>query len=514
MSTNHTTTPYIPISVLTFNTIIYLLAFAFSIKHKEHSYFKIRSPLLLMLNNLGGFLMTTCFLLYELLYSIQYSKSIINTNPNNSIFCHILPNNYFIFHSLMYISFILRAFRLIKCTNLENEPDIDNTNTNTKKLNETQDAKNKIKNFKNIRYKYTEIYYIKALSISMFIIIVLVLIINFALSDYSIRPYNQQMCFNPNLIDSISGYLSFLWVILNFFEDIILITYSYWILTCNLKLMIKFELILFTAIWIIYPNTVRLIEKPIFNNSNENLTLVSYICCIFLWLCLFINAYVPWICAKMSIFDDTFYPLPSSEISNFYLFLSNEESCYAFYKYLSSHPESLIRKKSITALRLYTDLIRFRLFFTIETDYFVVLSEAKKIYKKYFDYKNSMNITSTNSKGNINNPNNQGKPSNPNNLNKPGNPKNVSEALDLKEDVLNLIDEEAFFRLEVKSKMLTRDEVCIGHYDEVLAVMYNYLKQHFEYFKSTNEYKYQKKIAYYRSFVQCLLTNIGMMNKY
>lgn len=80
------------IILLIFNIIIYFVSLVFTLYYKDESIFSIRSPLLLLLNNLGGFLMTVTFIFYHMFdQTIVYQKDF-------DAFCKVLPNNYLFFH--------------------------------------------------------------------------------------------------------------------------------------------------------------------------------------------------------------------------------------------------------------------------------------------------------------------------------------------------------------------------------------------------------------------------------
>ena len=96
------------ICVLVFTILIYSVSLVLTLKYKSNPVFSIRSPLLLLLNNLGGFLMAITYISYNLFDINTKYQSIMN------IYCNIFANNYFIFHFLFFFSFALRLHRLIQ----------------------------------------------------------------------------------------------------------------------------------------------------------------------------------------------------------------------------------------------------------------------------------------------------------------------------------------------------------------------------------------------------------------
>ena len=302
--------------ILAFNTIFYLTSFYLIIKRRKHPAISVRSPILLFFNNLGGFLMTNIFLIYELLEN-YYKPPVLNSlylsndeTTNFHLFCKILPNNYLICHFLMIFSFVLRCQRILACCKINN------------------DERTEIELFYTQRYKFKERYYIQILFYLMCIITFINFLINLCFPDLILIPYHFEKCFNQqnylnknnnfinnstnnffndnvniindnfqNLKDEFQVELvSFQWILVNFIEHIILVTYSYFLTINPIKQLIKLELNSFFVIWIIYPNFLRasqfFLQKnnpDIINNSHWT----SYVCVLFLYLCLILNGYIP-----------------------------------------------------------------------------------------------------------------------------------------------------------------------------------------------------------------------------
>jgi len=160
------------ILILTFNTIIFIFSLILIIKRRKHPAISVRSPVLLFLNNFGGFLMTNIFLIYEMLEDFYVEDKILNFDK----FCKIFPNNYLICHFLMIFSFILRCQRILECCKLNN------------------DERTEVELFYKNRYKFKETFYIKILFLLMCLVTFINLILNLQIENFVLIPYHFQRC--------------------------------------------------------------------------------------------------------------------------------------------------------------------------------------------------------------------------------------------------------------------------------------------------------------------------------
>lgn len=504
------------IILLIFNVIIYSVSLVFTLYFKDESIFSIRSPLLLLLNNLGGFMMALTFILYHLLGQVLRYQS------DFDIFCKVLPNNYLIFHFLFFISFCFRFYRVIKTCNvyfLKNE---------------------RLKTLKANYESYLEIYYFKLLLLMLIAIVTLSFILNFEFDRYVIMPYNFERCFDN--LDFSNKYVSITWIIINFIENMILITFcSIIIKSERLTRMIKTELIVFTILFILYSNILRILEKEL-NFFDLRGFPISIICCCFLWMFLILNFYLPLAMLfyrKYYCIVDINYELEPEHIDNLYLFLTDEYCFNSFNDYLSSNikndsllkslnsvnlntdeiekldfpvmsskknslnssdPEksrrqlienknnsisnesnkcnivfdnldlNLIRERNLLLLNIYTKIQSFRLYFTTEEDYSKVYDYTKKMCLKYFQ--------------------------NPDKLIKPC----------FSNEVLNELNDTVV-------RILQNGEVYLESFDCILIVCYNILKKEFEKFKKTKKFHTMRKRFERSSLIKDILINVGLINK-
>jgi len=441
---------YLHIIILLVNCLIYFLSFYFIIKKRKHSIISIRSPTLLLLNNLGGFLMTIIFLLYELMEDIielepvretEGIHSIMNAKDNMDLFCKLVPSNYFICHCLMIISYILRCHRIIECC----------------KLN--YDERTEIKEFYQRRYLFKERYYVKILFGCVVVIAFIILLINMKEGEYLFIPYHFRYCMKDT--EKMQYYVSFSWVIINFLEGLILATYTYLIAIENIKQLIKIELIAFLAIWFIYPNLLRFCDFVFYADYKESSHWTAYVCCAFLWLCLLINGYIPIIFTYIDKLSISYHFNPKLA-NNLYLFLSDEYCFYSFYNFLSDTGEN------IRHFNLYVDVMKFKLNYSIEPDFNKLLEEARHIYEEYFS-----------SRGD-----------------------------------LNFLDDEILNKIKSNCQMLNTGDCSYEMFDDALLNVYENLQEMFKKYKVSDEYQILIDNLNLNSYIQCKMSNTGLVNRY
>ena len=95
--------------------------------------------------------------------------------------------------------------------------------------------------------------------------------------------------------DDITIAKSTIWLILNFIEQIVMVTYVYLMRINEVKQKIQFELFTFLVSWFVYSNVMAffdyrvLTHKPITNSDIIQLAFSMFI----LYICLFLNGYFP-----------------------------------------------------------------------------------------------------------------------------------------------------------------------------------------------------------------------------
>lgn len=435
--------------ILIANFLVYFVSFLFIIVKREKSAISVRSPILLILNNLGGFLMTSIFISYEMIEDLvkitlqnnNYSSLYIDTD-NFKLFCKIFPNNYLVCHFLMMISFILRCHRIIQCC----------------KIN--YDERVEINEFYNKRYLFKERYYLKILFSFMMLVIFINFILNlqFSKSDFNLIPYNFRGCMSDP--KRAQYYVGLMWVIINFIEDLIIVTYTYKIFINPIKQMIKVELLLFMLVWIVYPNVLRFCDFILDLDGDQDSHITSYICCIFLWICLILNGYLPVI---YSYFQDNsnIYHFNTKLSNNLYLFLSSEQGFYSFYDYVREKDDCRYY------LNLYVAIIKYKLKYTIEPDYYKVYEECKTIYEKYFAHIDR-----------------------------------------------NYLDIDTINKVKSNCQMLNKEECTYDMFDDALVISYEHLLNTFKNYKRSEEYQILVDNLNLNSYIQCKMCNTGLISKY
>jgi hypothetical protein len=405
----------------------------------------VRSPTLLILNNLGGYLMTSIYICYEMIEDISTfndDRREDYVDPEDfKLFCKIFPNNYLVCHFLMMFSLMLRTHRIIECCKINYDERIE------------------IKEFYKKRYLFKEKHYLKILFCFMVVVIFINFLLNLQFSDTDLNliPYHFKDCMKDPKVGSY--YVSLMWVIINFFEGIVLVTYTYYIFINHIKQMIKLELLIIMFIWIIYPNVLR-VSDFIFDADNDtNSHWTSYVCCLFLWLCLLLNGYLPVISAYLDNSEISYHFNPKLT-ANLYLFLSDEVCFTSFYDWACEKENELYH------LNLYIQVLTFKLKYTLEPDYSKVILKASEIYEEYF-------ASTHNSRINF--------------------------------EILN--------RIKTNCQMLNGDECSYDMFDEALVTSFEFLQISFKNYKKSEEYRILVDNLNLNSYIHCKMSNTGLISK-
>ena len=419
---------------------VYGYNFYLLLKNRRAQAISMRSPNLLFLNNLGGFLMSCTYLLYEFMKCI-YPDETSDKNSGFNIFCKILPNNYAVIHFLMILPYFLRYHRIIACCKIESDEHIQSNS------------------FAGERYRYTEIYYIKILAILMFVVILISFILNYLINNYYIIPFYFDRCYffiNHDYSTSFPVYISFFWIFTNFAEHMALITYLY-VLFHNGKVndMIKLEYIIFTAIWYVYPNILR-----IFNLFDVKISdfWICIICIFFLYACLFVNGYLPLLYSYKNK-EDIKYTFNSKLTENFFLFLSNEECVNSFLNYIYEIKD----EKALYYFKVYIDIMKLKMKEKI-VDNPQLVNLSKILFNNYF---------------------------------------NVASSQYFNNEVLS--------KVKSYTEHLSIEEINYEMFDAGLVVAYEYLFVMYKEFKETVEYKILIDNLNLITYVQCKMCNTGLI---
>ena len=334
----------IGVILLIFNILLYGACCFLLMKRSTFTCISIRSPKLLILNNIGNLFMSLIIIINKFFEVNNDGKKIV------SIF-------YYLTNFLMIIPFCLRFQRIVKCCEIKKDERAD------------------LQELYSKRYLYQENYYIK-FTLIVFSILTLILII----SDVVIKFKDT---FSANFLfeskdNNLKVAKSILWQAINFVEHIILLTYAYKISVNQLKQKLRFEIISFFVIWFLYSNVVTILEIIAERTRSDLYNYMVYISLGVCYLFLIINSIVP-ILISCSYRYSTVYHFTPKLMNNLYLFLSNE-SCYKeFSDYLNS-----INGNGSTYLAIYTQIMNYKLGFILKVDNDQGFLEASQIRNTYF----------------------------------------------------------------------------------------------------------------------------------
>ena len=408
------------------NFFLYGVCCLLIIKRKSFSTISIRSPTLLLSTIIGNFLMGLVIILFKI------------TGQN------FFSSFYYLFRAVMIVSLFLRFERIILCCGINKNDEID------------------MKYFYKKRYLYIEKFYVKILMI-LFTIFLLVTII--------IRAFKKEYLevFYTNTDVQLDEVKIWIWIIWNFLEQILMITYLYRIYNIiSPKQFIKFELYSFLIVWFVYSNfsfIFAIYNRDNTINSNNAFVMVSL---AVLYISLILNGYLP---LTMSFFSKTLvtYHFTAKLMNNLYLFLT-DQTCYeSFNDYLISKRQENENDNGPFLLKLYTHIMKFKLYFVLNaTNRELGLSEANKLYRTFFE-------DETNSK---------------------------------------LIDQVIVLKVKNECKDLQNNVLSKNIFDDALQYVFNELNKRFNDYKNSREYKeLQAKISL-ASYIKCKMSNTGLINKF
>ena len=408
------------IIIIIFNILVYGLCCFFIIKKKNFSAISIRSPTLLLCTIISNFIMTLTVLLHEII-KVGFV----------SIF-------YYIFRLMMIISLILRYERILA----------------NFKYNKSIQYKKNIEKFAEKRYLLQEKYYVRIFIILFGIFFITIIIIDLVGIKCFRLFYSS---FNSDT-DSYKLQL-YIWIILNFIELGIILTYIFRIYNKPMKFFLKYELYLLACFLFINSNYISF-SNIIRNFDDAEFTFVSL---IVLYLCLSLNGYLPIFlsfCSK----DILSYQFVPKLMNNFYLFLTNKECYEEFYLFLLKSKDH-----SVLQLKLYTHLMKYKLDFALKIGNETLFREASDIYNKYFEQE--------------------------------------GESI--------YVDQECLLKIKNKCKIINKDRTFNSiMFDDGLKYIYNELYIKYNDFRKTLEFKELSDKIKLDTLAQCKMCNTGLINKF
>ena len=418
--------------------IVYGICCVFIIKRKNFTSISIRSPTLLLFSILSNFFMSIIILLYKL-----YEKNVISSF-------------YYLFRLMLIFSMIFRYERILVCCK-------------THRLNKLEEELDR-KHFKEKRYLYQEKFYVRLLigSSLLFLIVMVIIKLNkiknvefFYTFNYIYDYKNDFSLFKSQMMG---------WIIWNFIEQFVMISYIFRIINKPLKEKLKTELFSFFILWYLYsfiPTFINYYTKHNNKDKDEEKDLNSIIIIISLcvhYICLFINGYFP-IYLSYHYKTAISYHFSPKLMNNFYLFLTNEECYDAFLDYLIKTNNN----KDIFYLKLYTHIMKYKLSFVLNINKDIGLNDANEIFETYFS-ENSIYQSN--------------------------------------------IDDGILSKVRNECKVLDSNTFTPELFDEALQFIFKELNKRFLVFHNTKEYKDLYEKIKLDSYIQCKMCNCGLINKY
>ena len=328
----------------TINLIPFALFILLIVKQNNKPSISIRSPKLLISENIGVYLISAIFI-------FSYFTPYNNLNK-------ILYSFYYVSQGITIISFYMRCQRILFCYKVK------------------YDDKDDLNMFKKKQFYYSENYYFLLMILFLGIFLIFFLVYSLTNDDAITIPFIEDEK-KQNQIDI------YCWLILNFIEMLILITFIYRFIINTVQFNLIFEIISFSILWFFYFNLIYFPKMKIFDIVvfKENIHFLIIISLIFLYLNLILTGYFPII---LSYYQKTVinYFLQKDCLNNLYLFLCNEECYNIFYNYLYKK-----RPEDIFYLDLYSHIMLYRFHFTNEENEEKKINEGQLIYNKYFSNK-------------------------------------------------------------------------------------------------------------------------------
>ena len=408
----------IRIVIILFNCIFYGLCCLLIIKRKNYTYISIRSPTLLLVTNFSNFLMSITLLLFKI---------------TESNFISII---FYVFRFTMFFSLIIRYERIITCFNTD------------------------LRKFYNKRHLLQEKFYVKILIIFFIVFLAFLIIVNMITNKcfeiLNLSNLEDYLVNNSDDENKIKAQI-YTWVIWNFTEILVIITYIFRICNKKLKHYLLVELYILSIISLFFSNYTSYIY--LYNNKDNSE--VIDITLLFLYIYLIFNGYFPIIMSFCSKTNIPYYFTPKLT-NNLYLFLANEECYQAFNEYLSKD------KNGSFYLKLYTHIMKFKLDQALNINRNQLVLDAQEIYNNYFN----------------------------------------------SEHYFQQLGQDVLLRVRERCQIIKLQSFNNQMFDDALQFVFDELNKRFIKYKESNEFgELQEDINLY-TFIQCKMCNTGLINKF
>ena len=421
------------------NFLVYGLCCILIIKRKNYTSISIRSPTLLLGTILSNFFMNIIIIFYK-----------IFENNNISSF-------YYLFRFMMILSMILRYERILICCKIT-------------KINKEEEELDR-KQFTEKKFLYKEKFFVRLL-LAAFTLFLIVMIIIKLVGIKGVEGVEFFYTFNyiyKFKEDNFSLFKSQMlgWVIWNFIEQMVMITYIIRTFSKSIKEKIKIEILSFFFLWYIYSFICTLINY--FGNKNKSkeesmnfLIIILSIC--FHYICLIINGYFP-IFLSYHYKTAISYHFSTKLMNNLYLFLTNEE-CYDA---LSNYLLKMNNTKGLFYLQLYTHIMKYKLGFVLNINRDSGLNEANDILNTYFGENSRYE---------------------------------------------SQLDNNLLKKVRKDCQIIANNTFTPEMFDEALQFVFNELNTIYSQFRNTKEYRQLYNKLKLDSYIQCKMCNTGLINKY
>ena len=310
-------------AVITF--VIYVFTIFLIFKRKRFTPLSIRSPLLLITNNISG-----C--LCAIITMIE-----LTDNDDRNQVINFISSLYWLFQFLLVLSIILRCQRISTCIKM-----------NSSILQDERDSGDK----KKLKEKY--FFRILAISSVIFLIILIILFIIFPKHPFTMNQFYLNNDERENYKLSRSNF----YIIFTGIENLVLMYYAYKIFTFDVQEKLKFEILATEICLFVYSFILGLDNSDYIRLKKVFFVVISL---IIFYICLILNGIFPVVLTYIKGLDVSYVFNPQL-MNDLFLFLSNEQCYGAFYEYLGNN------ERNKFYLKVYTNIMSFRMEFMNEEE--------------------------------------------------------------------------------------------------------------------------------------------------
>ena len=313
-------TVFIVPAIITF--VVYVLTIFLILKRKRFTALSIRSPLLLITNNISG-----C--LCAIITMIE-----LTNNDNGHQLINFVSSLYWLFQFLFVLSVILRCQRISTCLKM-----------NSSILQDEKDSGDK--------KKLKEKYFFRILAFASLIFLVIFVILYIILKY---NPFTMNQFFSQGGRGKYDPLRSNFYIIVTGIENLVLIYYAYKIFTFDMPEKLKFEVLATEICLFVYSFILGLDNSDIIKIEKIPFVIISL---VIFYICLILNGIFPVVLTYIKGLEVSYVFNPQL-MNDLFLFLSNEQCYGAFYEYIGNN------ERNKFYLKIYTHIMSFRMEFLDE----------------------------------------------------------------------------------------------------------------------------------------------------